>query len=200
MSNAELITATIGSFGFLLGLFNLGWMIRNQRPHLHVSAHIARFFTGAWVRQGLIDNERFEAIFLELMVEVSNRSSRTNTVTSLTCSCGFELGDVPEESIQTGVRAIQNIYESGPASAPVYWKKPEITWGQVLPKKLDSGASELLPIAYRIVGGPTKNEPFTLKVVVCDTFGRTYSTSVMVTKLPTDAGVSLLGEPAAPQE
>lgn len=200
MSIAEICTAVIGSLGFLLGLFNLAWMIRNQSPRLHVSPRTARFFVGSWARQGLLGNERFEAVFLELFIEVGNRSLRANTVTSLSCNCGFTLGELPDEPVQTGIRTIQSPYDGEPLATGVYWQRPETTWEQVLPRKLDSGSSELLPAAYRLEDGPVTDGPFRVKVVVCDTFGRTYSTSVLVTKLPSDAGLTLSGGPASSQE
>lgn len=197
MTINEKITALLGVLGFLLGIGNLAWLVMSYRPRLSFYPKCPALFTGMLIYDRGYTREQRLATIVDVVVEVSNNSSRDNTVVSISCATDRDLLPLDTDlGIQIGTR-LQDLSailgKSESRDIGVYWDRPGEQWPDHIPLFLPSGGHKLAHLCYQLAGDPVpETTPVRLRITALDAFGRSYEKSVFLKRLSIDETVTPL--------
>lgn len=205
MSTFEWSSSILGMLGFVLGIFNLVWIIRKQSPRLDVDVPVARIFKARLENKigPHYPTETREVVVLELFIAVSNASQIGNTVVTIQSEQQYEIASFDEkDGLIVGKRTqdLSHLYGGEKVHhTPIYFQ-PQAAISSKTPAFLAPGTRVEGSLTGEIKGGNALvAEAFDLVVIVKDTHGNTYKKQVRVNREePIDKAKYPLGEGACP--
>lgn len=204
MTSLEMFTATLGVLGFIISLIHVTWTIHHHRPMLYVFPRAGHLFEAEVHRDDAwLHGEPRTAQFMDILVEVSNHSTRNNSVTSVVWHgpeiCPLDAREryiVGAKPIPKVLREMYALRNNGRETQDLYWTPGE-QWTDLLPVTMPHGGHVQARCSGEVKDLAAMGDPPRITVTVTDAHGKSYSASVTLSHdKPTYADEWLQGGPA----
>lgn len=204
MTAVEWLTSVLGVLGFIISLTHVIWTIRHHQPMLLVFPSAGHLFEATVHRDDAwLHGEPRTAQFVDILVEVSNRSIRDNSVTSIAwhgpeiCPLDtrerYVVGTKPVPEILREMYALRN---EGRETTDLYWTPGE-QWADLPPVTMPHGGHVQARCSGEVKDLAALGDPPRITVTVTDAHGKAYSAAVTLSHdKPTSADEWLQGGPA----